>query len=97
MPSLLEGFGLVFVEAMAAARACVACAGTAPAEIVVDGETGLLVSPERSLVAALEALLQDPETTRAMGAAGRKRYEAEFSAEAYEARLEPVLEELVGT
>ncbi len=87
MPSLLEGFGLVFVEAMAAARACVACAGTAPAEIVVDGETGLLVSPERSLVAALEALLQDPETTRAMGAAGRKRYEAEFSAEAYEARL----------
>ncbi len=95
MPSLLEGFGLVFVEAMAAGKPCIACAGTAPAEIVVDGETGLLVSASHALVDALAALLGGPERARAMGAAGRRRYEAEFTAEAHERRLEPVLEALV--
>ncbi len=98
MPSKLEGFGLVFVEAMAAAKPCIALAGTAPAEIVVDGETGLLVSPDdpRALAGAIGELLSSPERARAMGIAGRRRYEAEFTAEAFDARFEMVLEELIG-
>ena len=47
MPSLLEGFGLVYPEAMAAGKPCIALQGTAPAEIILHGETGLLVPPER--------------------------------------------------
>jgi glycosyltransferase involved in cell wall biosynthesis len=96
MPSMLEGFGLVFAEAMALGKACLALAGTAPAEIVLDGETGLLVPPgdPAALAAALVALFADPERTRAMGAAGRLRYEREFTARAFERRLAPVLEEL---
>lgn len=98
LPSRDEGFGLVFLEAMRAGRACLALAGTAPAEIVVEGETGDLVAAQEppALAAGLARLLADPERTRRLGAAGRARYEREFTFEAFERRLEPVLERLVG-
>jgi phosphatidyl-myo-inositol dimannoside synthase len=96
MPSKLEGFGLVFVEAMAAGLPCVALAGTAPAEIIVDGETGALVPPDApaALAAALGELLADPERARALGAAGRRRYQREFTYEAFERRLTAHLDAL---
>ncbi len=97
MPSGLEGFGLVYPEAMAAAKPCIALAGTAPAEIVVDGETGRLV-PEAdppALAAALVELLGDPARARALGEAGRRRYERDFTARAFERRFRPVVDELV--
>src|SRR5262249_19115378 len=43
MPSRDEGFGLAYLEAMRAARPCVAARGCAAEEIVADGETGSLV------------------------------------------------------
>jgi len=57
-------------------------AGALP-EIVVDGETGLLV-PSRSpdaLAAAMRALAADPFRRRAMGEAGLRRVAASFSAQ----------------
>lgn len=97
MPSLLEGFGLVYPEAMAASKPCIALQGTAPAEILVDGETGRLVpqSEPGALADALVELLGDPERARAMGEAGRRRYEREFTARAFERRFQPVVDELV--
>ena len=98
MPSLLEGFGLVYPEAMAAGKPCIALQGTAPAEIVVDGETGRLVpqNDPAALGDALVDLLGNPERARAMGEAGRRRYEREFTARAFERRFQPVVDELVG-
>ena len=98
MPSLHEGFGLVFAEAMAAGKPCLALQETAPAEIVVDGETGRLVPPNDSgaLADALVELLGNPERARTMGEAGRRRYEREFTARAFERRFQPVVDELVG-
>ncbi len=98
MPSLLEGFGLVYPEAMAAGKPCIALQGTAPAEIIVDGETGRLVPQNDSaaLGDALVDLLGNPEKARTMGEAGRRRYEREFTAHAFERRFQPVVDELVG-
>ena len=98
MPSLLEGFGLVFPEAMAAGKPCIALQGTAPAEILVDGETGRLVpqNDPGALGDALVELLGNPERARTMGEAGRRRYEREFTARAFERRFQPVVDELVG-
>ncbi|MBP9826077.1 MAG: glycosyltransferase family 4 protein, partial [Thermoanaerobaculia bacterium] len=98
MPSLLEGFGLVYPEAMAAGKPCLALQGTAPAEIIVDGETGRLVpqNDPAALGDALVELLGNPERARAMGEAGRRRYEREFTARAFERRFQPVVDELVG-
>lgn len=98
MPSLLEGFGLVYPEAMAAGKPCIALQGAAPAEIVVDGETGSLVpqNDPTALGDALVDLLGNPGKARAMGEAGRRRYEREFTARAFERRFQPVIDELVG-
>jgi phosphatidylinositol alpha-1,6-mannosyltransferase len=97
MPSRDEGFGLVFVEAMAAGKPCLALAGTAPAEIVVDGETGRLIPAGRPelLAEALASLLGDPQGARRLGEAGRQRFEREFTQAAFEGRLEPLLDRLV--
>ena len=80
MPSRDEGFGFVFVEAMRAARACVASTGAA-SEIVVDGESGLVVSPgdRGELTRAIVRLLADGAEADRMGARGRERFLREFT------------------
>lgn len=97
MPSRVEGFGLVFLEAMRAAKPCVALEGTAPAEIVVPGETGLLVPDAEpvTLAGALARLLRDPSESARLGEAGRRRYLEQFTTEAFATRLRPHLDELL--
>jgi starch synthase len=80
-PSVYEPFGIINLEAMACETPVVASAVGGILEVVVDGETGILVPPAKpdALAAALTRLLNDPETRRRMGQAGRKRVEAQFS------------------
>jgi glycosyltransferase involved in cell wall biosynthesis len=75
LPSLQEGFGIVFVEAMAAGLPIVACRVAAVPEVVPDGECGMLVPPrdEPALAIALERLLSDEGERKRLGAAGRLR------------------------
>jgi glycosyltransferase involved in cell wall biosynthesis len=84
-PSWAEPFGLVVAEAMAAVRPLVAAAAGAIPEIVVDGETGLLVPPRapEPLAEALIQLLGDPAAREKMGQAGRARVQACFTLERY--------------
>ena len=58
-------------------------------ELVREGETGLLVPPRnpRALADRLQELLRDPARASKLGAAGRKRVEAEFSLPALSKRL----------
>jgi phosphatidyl-myo-inositol dimannoside synthase len=97
MPSRLEGFGLVFAEAMASGKACLAIESTAPAEIIEHGRTGLLVPSDSSeaLGDGIVRLFSDREATERMGETGRRRYEERFTADAFASRLLPVLDELV--
>ncbi len=83
MPSRWEGFGLVALEAMSAACPLVASQVSALPEIVVDGETGLLVPPEDpdALAEAVGCLLADPARAAAMGRAGYERLVSDFSVE----------------
>ena len=88
-PSVYEPFGIINLEAAACETPVVASAVGGIPEVVVDGETGLLVpvdlrlddpmSPvdpdrfERGLAAGINALMADPGARDAMGRAGRRR------------------------
>ena len=78
LPTVQEGFGLVFAEAMAAGLPVVACRAAAVPEIVEDRRTGLLVSPQRpdELALAMESLLMNQGLRKDLGAAGARRVEA---------------------
>jgi len=97
LPSMDEGFGLVFAEAMATGRPCVAWSGTAPAEIFRDGEEGRLVPAGQldSLAAAIGELLGDAALRDRLGKGGRKRFEDEFSESAFERRVAALLDRLL--
>jgi glycosyltransferase involved in cell wall biosynthesis len=83
LSSLWEGFGNVLVEAMAMGTPVVSTdCPHGPAEIIRDGETGLLVPPgqPKALAAALQRLIDDPALRRRLGAAGEVRAQ-DFSSE----------------
>jgi len=75
LPTLREAFGLAFLEAMSFGLPCIGTDVEAIPEIVVNGETGLLVPPRdpAALHRAMLALLESPARARAMGEAGRAR------------------------
>jgi glycosyltransferase involved in cell wall biosynthesis len=83
-PSMWEGFGLVLLEAMAAARPVVASRVSAIPEVVAHGVSGLLVPPRdpEALAAALTTLLRDPAAAVRFGRAGAERVAREFSVDA---------------
>jgi glycosyltransferase involved in cell wall biosynthesis len=82
LPSWIEGLPLVALEAMAQARPVVASAVGGTPELVVDGETGLLVPAKDvdALARAIDKLLADPDLARRLGDTGRRRVREQFSA-----------------
>ncbi len=82
-PARWEGFGLALLEAMLAGKPVVATRVSAAPEIVVDGETGLLVSPDDpgALADALTTLLADRAKAGSLGESGYARARGEFSVE----------------
>jgi glycosyltransferase involved in cell wall biosynthesis len=74
VPSIHEGFGLVALEAALAARPVVASRVEGIPEVVLDGETGILVPPAdaRALAQAIDRLLEDPKRAAALGARARE-------------------------
>jgi phosphatidylinositol alpha-1,6-mannosyltransferase len=93
MPSRGEGFGLVYLQAMRAGIPCVGSRDDAAADVIIDGETGLLVprqDPE-AITGALLRLLTDESMRRRLGEAGRRRFENTFTYPRFRARLASVL------
>ncbi|HEV8113992.1 MAG TPA: glycosyltransferase [Planctomycetota bacterium] len=83
MSSLWEGLGLVFLEAMAAELPVLATRVSAVPEVVIDGETGILVPPHDppALARALARLAADPALRERLGRAGAARVQERFALE----------------
>jgi glycosyltransferase involved in cell wall biosynthesis len=96
LPLFGEGFGLAALEAMAAARPVVATNTGPLPEIVVDGTTGLLVSPGAvdELARVLTLLGSDRGLRQRLGAQGRERAKTAFSLERMVHETMQVYEEL---
>jgi phosphatidylinositol alpha-1,6-mannosyltransferase len=88
-----EGFGIVFLEAMAFGKSVIGPNYGAPTEFIRHGEHGLLVDPgsPEEIAEALIALLIWPDLARRMGKAGREWVRQEFSFERFKERMEHIL------
>jgi len=92
-PTSMDAFPTVLLEAAAAGVPVLATAVGGIPEIVVDGETGVLLRDPPSaaaLSAALEPLLAEPALRERLGAAARARFEARFTAARWAERLRAV-------
>lgn len=94
-PSTIDQAPNAVVEAMAAGLPVVGADQAAVSEMVLDGESGLLVPPgdAAALGQALRKLVDDPMLSAAMGSAGRARFESEYRAEVGANRLLAVIRE----
>lgn len=88
LPSLTEGISNTILEAMASGLPVVATRVGGNPELVVEGETGVLVpaADVDAMAGALLAYVGDPGRARAHGLAGRARIEASFSLDGMVAR-----------
>ncbi|WP_419903211.1 glycosyltransferase family 4 protein [Kiloniella sp.] len=76
-----DGMPNVLMEAQSQAVACLSTSISAIPELIIDGETGLLVPPQnpRELCVALERLITDPSLRHKIGQAGATRVRNDFS------------------
>ena len=97
LPSILETFGNVSIEAMAFGKPVVASRVGGIPEVVIDGQTGLLVPPKdpNAIAAAILQLLRDPALRQRMGEAGRARMQKHFTMDRVAREVETVYARLV--
>jgi phosphatidylinositol alpha-1,6-mannosyltransferase len=95
LPSSGEGFGLVYLEAMACGKPVIGGAHGGAPEIIEDGVTGYLVphGDPIQLATSIETLLADPAHAKEMGARGRHRAENEFRFNSFAKSLKKILRE----
>ena len=93
LPSVGEGFGIVFLEAMYFSKPCIGAKAGGVPEVVEDGKTGFLVeeNDKNFLADKIIKLLKDENLRQTMGEAGKKRFEEEFSFDKFKERLKEVL------
>jgi glycosyltransferase involved in cell wall biosynthesis len=98
MSSVTEGLGTSLLDAMAAARPIVATRAGGIPEVVIDGETGLLVPirDHEHLAGAILRLLKDRELRDRVGRAGLGRVRAEFSVDRMVEQTIALYERLAG-
>ena len=94
-----EGFGMVALEAMERSRPVIAAAIGGLGELVVDGETGVLVEPgvAEPLERAIVALAGDLGRAAEMGRIGRERALADFLESRCVERTEALYERALGS
>lgn len=95
LPSRGEGFGLVYLEAMARGKPVIGGTHGGAPEVIEDGVTGYLVphGDAAQLATSIETLLSDPALAQKMGGRGRQRVEREFRFSVFAKSLKKILRE----
>lgn len=95
LPSIGEGFGLVFLEAMAFSKPVVAAAAGGATDVVEEGINGLLVPPRETgqLAQALGRLLNDKVLCAELGRRGAEMVRQKYHFDVFRAELERLLGE----
>jgi glycosyltransferase involved in cell wall biosynthesis len=93
LPSTGEGFGFVFLEAMAFAKPVIGAAAGGVTDIIEDGQNGLLVPPRNldHLIEAIDRLLANESLRSEMGRRGAELVRSRYSFAAFRSELEVLL------
>lgn len=94
LPSSCEGFGIVYLEAMAHGKPCIAAAVGGAPEVVLHEQTGLVIAPTPHAVQLALCRLTDPALRARLGAAGRQRVRTRFLPPAFDAPMLALLRRL---
>lgn len=99
LTSLWEGLGRSLTEAMYTGRPVVATKVEGVPELVIDGETGILVSPRdiNSIAKGILTLLSDERKAKRLGQAAKQRISKEFHAQQMVAELEKVYSRVIAS
>ena len=94
LPSTGEGFGLVFLEAMAFGKPVIGADSGGIPDLVEDGVNGLLIPPrdQRRLLEALGSLLRDPSSRARLGRQGAEIVRRKYGFAAFERGLEAIID-----
>ena len=96
LPSRGEGFGFVYLEAMARGKPVIGGAHGGAPEVIRDGVTGYLVQhgETEQLATSIDTLLSNPELAKKMGAQGKERVEKEFRFSVFAKGFKKILREI---
>ena len=91
-----EGFGLVLAEAGERGLACVATRSGGATEVIVDGQTGILIpkSDADAMATAIQGLLENGELRRDMGGRARARVVEFFNLDRQSEKIESFLTDI---
>lgn len=97
LPSILEGLPLSILEAMSASKPVIATDIGGTNEIIIDGESGLLVPPgdSKALAEKIKLLLSDKSLAKRLAVAGKERVLREFSTEIMIERVTNIYRDII--
>lgn len=97
LPSWQEGFGVVYVEAMAHGKPVIGCRGQGIADVIKDGENGILVEPKslEDLAHKMSELLENPALGEKIGQRARDTVFEDLTWEKNAEKMDRIYRELV--
>ena len=96
-PSIRDASPRSLREAMACKVACIVTDIPGARELVVDGQTGMIIRPDsqEAIAASIGTLARDPEKTKAFGEAGYQRIITHYTMEKYVQNLTNVFQQVI--
>ena len=97
LPSTIEPFGIILLEAMEHSKPIVATFSGGPSEIITDGENGLLADIEssQSLYNKLEKIIIDPRMARKLSSVAYSQLKEKYDINIVSRKLSTILEDII--